>query len=343
MAQYYSDICARYLRLAAVLALSAAALCLAQTSRAVSRAEIYQATAPAAGRSCEGAQTAVFQSALRIVLVRVTGRRSADDDPALAPLLANARRYVQQCRVAADNELWVAFDGSAIDRWLTQNGQPIWGRERPATFVWLTVTTGPQSGTVVTSDDASELKAAIDAEAALRGIPLVWPSAADLQKNHLDYAAVNGTAPTTLGEIGRRSGGEGALIGRASNASATANVRWTYLFQDHGSDVSGTVEGVDSAADAYASLFSVSGSVAPIDIDVSGIGGLQDYAQVQAYLESLTFISHVGVQSLSGDTVRFHLATRGGIESLQRALALNGRLQPVAAIDNGVQRFQLRR
>jgi len=343
MAQYYSDICAQYLRLAGILALGAAALCLAPASRAANPIEIYQATAPAPGRSCEGAPTSVFQAALRTVLVRATGRRTADSDAALAPLVTNARRYVQQCRVAADNQLWVAFDGAAIERWLTQNGQPVWGRERPATFVWLTVTAGPQSGTVVTGDDTSELKAAIDAAATLRGIPLVWPSAADLQSNHLDYAAVNGTAPATLGEIGRRSGGDGTLIGRASNASATANVRWTYLFQDHSSDVSGPVEGVNSAADTYAGLFSATGSVAPIDIDVSGISDLQDYAQVQAYLESLTFISHVGVQSLSGDTVRFHLATRGGIESLQRALTLGGRLQPIAVGDNGIQRFQLRR
>jgi len=37
------------------------------------------------------------------------------------------------------------------------------------------------------------------------------------------------------------------------------------------------------------------------------------------------------------------LTTRGGIESLQHAIALNGRLQPQPAGDNGVQRFQLRR
>jgi len=41
--------------------------------------------------------------------------------------------------------------------------------------------------------------------------------------------------------------------------------------------------------------------------------------------------------------VRFRLTTRGGGEPLQHILALNGRLQPIAAGDNGIQRFQLRR
>ena len=77
-------------------------------------------------------------------------------------------------------------------------------------------------------------------------------------------------------------------------------------------------------------------------IRLAGVGDLREYANLQTYLESLTFISHVSVVELTGDTVRFRLATRGGAESLQRTLSLNGRLQPIAAGDNGVQRFQLR-
>ena len=307
----------------------------------MTRAELYQATAPVTDRS-EAAQSTAFQAAMKIVLVRVTGRRSAEDDPVFAPLIGNARRYVQQYRSAPDSQVWVSFDGPAIERWLTQNGQPLWGHERPVTFVWLTAQTGPQSGTVITADDTSELKAAIAAAAALRGLPLLWPSAADVQNNHLDYAGMNSMPPATLADIGKRLGGAGVLIGKASGTAATANVRWTHLFQDRSSEFSGALEGVNRAADLYAGLFAASGNLAPIDIEVTGVGDLREYANVQTYLESLTFISHVSVLGLTGDTIRFRLATRGGAESLQRALSLNGRLQPIAAGDNGIQRFHLR-
>jgi len=290
----------------------------------------------------EATQTAAFQASMRSVLVRVTGRRSAEDDPALAPLVGNARRYVQQFRATPDGQLWVSFDGPAIERWLTQNGQPLWGHERPTTFVWLTVQTGPQSGTVITADATSDLKSAIDAAAASRGVPLLWPSASDLQKNHLDYAGVNGAAPSTLADIGRRLGGEGILIGKGSGTGESANVRWIHLFQDRSSEFSGSLEGVNRTADLYAGLFAASGNLVPIDIEVSGVGDLRQYANVQTYLESLTFISHVSVVALTGDTIRIRLATRGGAESLRRALSLNGRLQSIAAGDNGVLRFQLR-
>jgi uncharacterized protein len=343
MAHHYSDICIRYLRLGVFLCLSAACLCWADASRALTRAELYQATAPVADRS-EAAQSAAFQEAMKMVLVRVTGRRTADEDPAFAPLITSARRYVQQYRAAPDNKLWVAFDGSAIERWLTQNGQPLWGHERPTTFVWLSVPSGPQSGTVVSAEDGSELKAAVDAAAAARGVPLQWPSAADLQRNHLDYSALSSASAGSLADLAHRLGAEGTLIGRAAISDPTAGIRWTFLFQDRSGEFSGgAADGVNRAADSYAGIFAVSGSSVPVDIEVAGVNDLREYARLQAYLESLAYVSHVGVEGFSGDTVRFRLATRGGADALQHVLALNGRLQPIAAGDSGVPRFQLRR
>ena len=340
MAQYLRRFSERYLRPAALLWACVAGLCFGEAAFSLTRAEMYQATVAVSDRS-EAAQTAAFQNAMRTVLIRVTGQRSADEDPALGPLLTNARRYVQQYRAAPDSQLWVAFDGPAIERWLTQNGQPLWGHERPMTLVLLAVQTGAQSGSVIATEDSSELKAAIDAAAVARGLPLVWPSGADLQKYHIDFATVNSGAPSAFADIARRMGSDGILVGRASGATATANIRWTHLFQDRSSEYSGTLEGVNRAADLYAGLFAASGSLVPVDIEVTGVSDLRDYAALENYLESLTFISHVSVESLTGDTVRFRLATRGGGDSLQRALSLNGRLQPVAAGETGIQRFQL--
>ena len=342
MPQYFNSFLDRYLRAAAILCLCIVGLFMSGLGHAAARPELYQALAPVSDRS-DSAQAAAFQAALRTVLVRVTGRRTADDDAALAPLISNARRYVQQYRPAADGQLWVAFDGPAIERWLTQNGQPLWGHERPTTLVMLAVQSGAQSGTVINADDTSELKLAIDAAAISRGLPLLWPSAAELQKNRLDYATVVNDSPSVLGEIARRFGGDAVLIGRASGSSALANVRWIHMFQDRSSEYSGPLEGVQRAADMYAGLFAASGNLSAVDIEVVGVNDLRQYAGLETYLESLTFIAHVSVESLSGDTIRLRLSTRGGVESLQRALSLNGRLQPIAAGENGLQRFQLHR
>ena len=333
---------AKNARLAAILCLAVGLFAGSRADFAVTRPDLFRATVALADRS-EAGQNAAFQAALRAVLVRVTGRRAADQDPALAPLLSQARRFVQQYHPARDNQLDVAFDGAAIERWLSQNGQPVWGRERPSTFVWLAVQTGPQTGSVVNRDDTSELKLTLDAAAAARGIELIWPTAADLDGNRVDYAQVAGAAPGLLVDLARRLGGEGVLIGHANNASATATVRWIQTFKDRSSEVAGTTEGVDRAADVYAELFSASGSPVPVEIEVTGIDDVRDYAAVQGFLESLSFVSHVGVQAANGDALRFRLSVRGGIDSLQSALALGGPLEAGAAGDGGTQRFHLRR
>jgi hypothetical protein len=326
----------------ALLCFGIGSLCLAGASAALTRAELYQAKVPVADRS-EASKPAAFEAALRVVLVRVTGRRTADEDAAFGPLLGNARRYVQQYRDTQDGQLWVSFDAAAIDRWLAQNNQPLWGRERPSTFVWLTVPGGAQGGAVITAEDTSDLKTAVDAAAYQRGAPIIWPSAADLQRSHMDFAAVSSAGAATLAEAGHRAGAEATLIGRAGAAGAAAPVRWTFLYQDRSSEFSGAPgEGINRAADTYASLFAVNGAAAPVVIEVGGVSDLKDYAYVQNYLESLAFISHVGVEALSGSVVRFRLTTRGGAEALQNALPLSGRLQPASAGEGGVQRFELR-
>lgn len=312
------------------------------SARGAVRLDPYQASASLADRS-EAGQTAAFQTAMRTVLVRVTGRRAADSDPVLAPLIGAARRYVQQYHPLPNNQLAVVFDGPAIERWLAQNGQPVWGRERPTTFVLLAVQSAPAAGTIVSREDTSELKKLIDDEAAARGIPLLWPSAQDLKNEHLDYGTIVGMPAAALAEAARRLGGDGVLVGRAGNASAAAGVRWTHVYQDHSSEFSGPTEGVDRAADDYASLFAVTGSSAPVDIEVDGIDDVKDYASVQTYLESLAFVTHVNVQALGSDTVRFRLTMRGGMDSLQRAVALGGRLVSRGPGDGGMQRFQMRR
>jgi hypothetical protein len=334
MAQKDSAIRLKGWRLAAVCWLMIAALGCGRSAFAMVHVEVFQVTIPLPDRST-AAQGAAFEAALRIALVRATGSARAGEEAALAPLLGNARRYVQQYRTTADNELAVTFDGAAIERWLTQNGQPLWGQDRPSTYVWLSVGANGQPSTILSADDTSELKTAIDAEAMRRGIPLVWPSA--------ETAAAGATsAPgANPADIGHRLGAEALLVGHANATVAGAALRWTLQFQGNSSEFSGALEGVDHAADLYAGIYAASGSLAPVDIEVAGMQDVKQYAAVQNYLAAFSFVSVVGVSSLSTDGVRFHLLTRGGIEALQHAIALNGRLQSIAPGENGIARFQV--
>ena len=327
-------------RLLVTLMLAAAAsLYAALPAAAMTRAELYQASVPAPARG-EANQAAAFAQAMRIVLVRITGRRNAGDDAAMSPLVGEARRYVQQFRAAADNQLSVAFDSNAIDRWLAQNGQPIWGRDRPTTFVWLVApAAGNQPATVVRAEDSPDIRTAVEAEAQLRGIALRWPAAADLIGHHIEAATLLTGPNPPLFELGRQLGGEGVLIGRPGPAGS---ILWAHQFHDHAGSTAGLTEGIDALADLYAGLFAASGAPAPVDLEVSGLGDVAAYARVQGTLESLAFVTHVSVRGLDADRMQLRLSVRGGAVALQRALALNGFLEPLASSDPAVLRYQLR-
>ena len=79
----------QYLRRFSILWFCIAGVALSGAASGITRAEMYQATAPLADRS-DAAYTAAFQTAMKTVLIRVTGRRNADEDPGLS-------RIGQQC------------------------------------------------------------------------------------------------------------------------------------------------------------------------------------------------------------------------------------------------------
>jgi len=307
-------------------------------ARAAVVSDLYQAAVPAADRS-EAGLSAAFESALRQVLVKVTGRRSAAQDSAFAPLLSNARRYMQQYRAGTGNQIWVAFDGPALERWLAQNGQPSWGKDRPVTLMWVGVADRKGGGSVLTREDSSELKRSLDQQAASRGIALLWPNAADVQRLGVTYDSLAQGPASALVDSGKRMGASGVLIGRAADARPGASTRWVFLFQGRSAEYSGADDGVNRVADTYASLYAATGTSVPIDLDVTGVANLQTYAAVQTYLESLTQLSHIGVTGFDADTLHLRVVARGGLEPLQRVFAQDGRLQAEPG-GSGVPRFR---
>ncbi|HEX7417901.1 MAG TPA: DUF2066 domain-containing protein, partial [Steroidobacteraceae bacterium] len=131
------------------------ALCLgADLARAV-EVQVYEVSVtPAAGES-------VAQAALRAALIRATGKRDADSDAALAPLLADAPRYLRSSRPTTGGTVLVALDGPAVERAIVAAGRPLWSPERPLTLVALQP-----------APTGEEARRALELAAARRGLPI---------------------------------------------------------------------------------------------------------------------------------------------------------------------------
>lgn len=283
--------------------------------------DLYVAAVSVPDRS-EAARRKAFIEALGQVAVRVSGSRAAPER--LGSAIGDVQRYVQRFGYLAQNQLQVGFDARAVDELLNQAGLPIWGRERPLTFVSLQVEDASGARRFVTSATAGPERDAIIAAANFRGVPLQWAGTAD---------ALSGTTQLSASELDaerQRLGADALLLGFATRSGAGTTVRWQLSFGDRTRDTAGSVEsGIHLAADTFADIYAAaSGSVSELLIEVSGVPNLDAYARTVNYLEGLTLVRSVSVLEVNRDALLLRVVSRGDAETLRRALALDDELLP---------------
>jgi len=288
---------------------------------AASVSDLYQVTVPATGN-----RDAAFLEALKTVVVRASGRRDAA--ARLGGALNNPRQYVQRFGFLADDSLQVAFDSISIERLLGQAGLPIWGRERPATLVLLSVA-GP-TGTANWVDAASGAaeRDAIARAASQRGLPLVWPDSPEYGQLGAESAAA------VLLQTAAHYGANAVLLGQGrSDGAGGLTVRWTLASAEGTAETTGALDaGVQLAADTFARVYAASGSaVDSVQVEVSGIDDMDAYASTLNYLEGMTLVRGVALEQIQGETLQFRLTVRGDATVLRRTLALGGKLVPQPA------------
>jgi hypothetical protein len=281
-----------------------------------------------------------FAEAMRQVAVRVTGSR----DAAVRVMTGkpDALRYTQTINLHPpgypDGSVQVEFGRTLFDRMLTNAGLPIWGRERPATALWLALPDA--SGRLVwqNASDRSPEREAIQRVALARGLPLVWPTmdAVDLAA----AAGLNASARTyaQLMASAERYRADAVLLGVGSrDASGAVTVRWSFAFNDEVTELQGSPDdGIHHAADRCARILSIApGARAVVPVRVQGVRDLDAYARALNYFENVTLVvaGGVAVEQVGGDELDLQLTVRGDANALRRTLGLGRRLVEVKSED----------
>lgn len=324
---------------------------------------LYEAEVSVPDRSAASRKSAI-STALRVVIVRLTGDRHAPERPVFIPILRLAEDYVQQDqyrdvirRAAAEGgtdtrelRLWIRFDEPALNADLRDAGIPIWDRERPATLVWLAL--GDASGrSFVTPDEHPEFVAIVDERARSRGLVLVFPLL-DLQDTvALQASDIWGGFSDPILEASRRYQSDSTLTGSIESPSPGIwEGRWTaYL---GGETISWTSEGdllesvleegIDGMGDYLAAKYVQAGrhsEAKDVDITVSDIATVDDYARALQYLTSLSSVAGVQVTRVESGQVTFSLSVHGGEPAIAQAIAFGRTLEPVAGGESGLYRL----
>ena len=278
-------------------------------------------------RSSEPA--AAFEEALRSALVRASGDRAAATAPALQPLLAAPRRYVLQYRPAPGGGLRVTLDGRSLDRAIVAAGGQLWPRERAVLLVGFELP--PDAG------EASQWRAAIEASATARGLPVRFASA----------AMAPDLAPDAALAVARAAAADLLLVARAPTGTATAAAPASWRLVSRAGEE--TLDGdaatvVDAVADrvARAAIDFMQQPETAVLVQISGIGSLQDYATAQQLLAAVPGVRRVVVRELQAQQVRFGVLARGGAVGLVEVLAAHPRFAPAAGAAQDALAYELR-
>jgi uncharacterized protein len=301
------------------------------------------------------ARTDAIRRAMAVLLTRITGRAGAGDDPRLADLIRGATRYLNAYDPSRD-AIRVGFSRSAVEAALLQLNMPIWGDERPATLLWLAVdlgggqraelqavgTAGSRGRETVagvasnplTPDAAAAFRAIVDeisSAADERGLPLVLPRLDAEDRRQVRFADVWGGFDPFVARAAVRYAADAVLIGRVGMTDTGPEVGWTFLCGDTRQlrTTSSVRAGIDAIADLYAAKYTVVGGAQLTRMTIQGIRSWPDFGRVLGYLDTVSVIDSVDVESLSTDgEMLLRVAARGDDNQLRQYLTLDGELVP---------------
>ena len=313
---------------------------------------------------------AALQTALREMLVRLSGSAAVLETSASEELLRDPSRYVQRFRyetrtllgtpeadAAADLPglrvepvrttqlmLHARFDIDALERRLRSYGLPVWGRERPRTLVLMAVD-DPAAGRRVIGADHG-LATVWQDSGERRGVPVQLPKMDAEDRGRIAvmdiwgvfedplYAAADRYDPNAMLVVSAwpASGSSWALRGSLLREN-DSNHRWEL---QAGSLEAAVAELVDALAETYAEEFAVAANRGfslgsdKVDMEIRDVASLEGYARVVDYVSGLSAVEGVQVVRVTADRVHLEVKLRGSREALEKAIALGRILDPVS-------------
>ena len=313
---------------------------------AVPVTSLYVVIVPAA----DPAQAA--QQAMRVELVKLTGRRSAASDPTLAALIDNARQYVQLERATTTGQLQVLFDEPALAAAIAATGVALWNPDRP--LLWISLPP---------LDAASNqaIRARLAEAAQERGLPITIAMAAaaptpspaatpslppKVPPTPAPGAAASPAAaaplPSSALDAARAAGASAALVA-ALVPSQPGSLQWTLSSAQGGAGqwVGSPELAIDQAADTLAAT-TLAIDRFPVGQFVCHISGVDDLASFVGVLDAMRAapgVTQVQSSDINGELLTLLLAARGSGPQLERSLA-GARLQPTGTGTEGLLEYR---
>ena len=303
-------------------------------SQAVVVEGLYEAARPVADQG-EEERGRAFEEGLSEILIRIAGSVEVVALEGVRKALADPMALVQQYRYEQYEtrqgtpglRFYMVFDPAAVQALLEGQGLPVWGRERPATLIWLAVDDGRRR--LVSREDGGRYLRILEQAAQRRGVPLLFPLL-DLEERRAvtvsDIWGGFGDAPV---QASGRYGTASVLMIRLQREDERWRAQWTQqAFGETRSwktagDLRRTLNaGVDHLAEGLAERFVVAGGAVDVRLEVAAVDDLAGYGRLMGYLRGLSPVGELRLLRVSATGLTLSARVRGGAAALEPVIGL---------------------
>lgn len=268
-----------------------------------------------------------------------------------------ASRYIKQFRyepvqAPTTNEqgkllthrLKIQYNGSLIEKYLLDNGFPVWGEHRPDVVIWLVVRDGTNEY-VLKDSDRSQLKAVADEAMVRRGIPERWPLYDYTDRKILSVADIRGGFKDPVISASKRYSRGPALTGSMLWNGKEWQSSWSLILQEGNhhwslvdSDYKALInKAIDQAADALGVVFAVHNAagkqqLVTIRLHIQAVNSVEKYRFVENYLTGLSSVEAAMPLKLDGQTAVFELKLRSSEADFLNLIHNDAELVKVTAV-----------
>jgi len=329
-------------------------LCLPLGAQAEQPVDLYRVEVLVASQS-SGERERAAREALRVLVVRVSGDRSAPEQPSIEEAASRAQDFVYEFNYASSPEtlmrdgqelpasrLVLKFSPVEIERLLRRAELAFWPAARPSVLVWLVARDQEQGLHRVTD---SELRAQLRRRAEARGLPLILPLDDLEDRLALSPRQVWAWDEESVRKASERYAPDAILLGRYSPTSG-GGLRSDWQLYHNLGNPSFDLRAQDSeqlmaaAVDRVADHFAERYAIVPreegpgeVVMQVNQVRSFGDYKSVERYLEDLAMVRRLEFVSLARERLVLRLVTEGDLASLVSTLERNARLVPSASSD----------
>ena len=277
----------------------------------------------------------VFKEGLDEVFIRISGDSIVMDKLKRPP----ASRYIKQYSYdPVDNpgtnkggevlghRLKIQYNGSSMEKYLRDNGYPVWGEHRAEVVIWLAIRDG-RNEYVLKDGDQSLLKASADDALHRRGIPERWPLYDYKDRKILKVADIRGGFKDPVDAASKRYGRGPALTGSMiwngkkwqsswSLLMKSSNRHWSIEDADYASLMD---KAIDQAADAMGIVYAIHGvdknqQLATVQLEVQAVNSIKKYRKLENYLHELSAVEMAVPLKVDGQNVIFEVTLRSNEE-----------------------------